>query len=405
MNQRIAAGPWRLLMLAALVALAACGKHKDGKVDDDDAPKAAPATASAAASAASQVGGDADKPINLSNDELKDAGIQLATLKPSSISVPVTLTGSVNADPDRYAKVLPRLPGRIVSVSAPLGATVNAGQALALIESIELGEVRSARAQARSEAVVAEAALERAERLAAEDIVPRKDQLRARADAERARSTLQAADDKLRMLGTSAAAPAGANQATYALVSPLAGTVIERQAVAGTLVDKEPLFVVADLSTVRVMADVFERDLGRLALGAAADVTVAAYPNQHFAGRLVYLSDTLDPATRTVKAHVEVVNRDRRLKPGMFASATVATSASEQGLALPAGAVTLIDGKPTVFVLEGKGFVPRSVEVGAELGGRVPVRQGLRAGEQVVSRGAYALKARMLKSQLGADND
>ena len=395
--------PFALLALIAALGLAGCGRQPDNKADDDDAPKAAGVAASAAASPASQA--DADKPIVLSNDELKDAGIEVETLAPSPLRVPVALTGNVIAHPDRYAKVPPVLPGRIVSVAASLGASVKEGQALAVIESIEVGEARSAHAQARSEATVADAALARADKLAAEDIVPRKEQLRARADAERAQAALQAAAGRLRMLGVAPTAPGDGNPARYAVASPLAGTVIERQAVVGTQVDKEPLFVVADLSTVRVVADVFERDLARLALHAAADVTVAAYPGEHFAGRLVHLSDTLDPATRTVKAHVEVANSARRLKPGMFASATVATNASEPGLALPAGAVMLIDGKPTVFVRSGDGFVPRGVEVGPALGGRVPLRQGLQAGEQVVSRGAYALKSRLLKSQLGADKD
>lgn len=384
-----------LFLSCSVAMLGGCSGRSDG---DDD--KRTPATAGPAASQAA----DGQKALTLTPAEMTEARAQVRAVQPQQMTVPVAVTGTIVPDPERYAKVLPRLPGRIVASPMALGSTVKVGQTLALIESIELGEARSALAQARSEAAVTEAALARAEKLSAEDIVPRKDFLRAKADAERARATQQAAVDKLRMLGVSTAADGAGVQATYALVAPLSGTLIEKQAVPGTLVDKDALFTLADLSSVRLAADVFERDLARLAVGAVADVTVEAYPGERFPGRLIYLSDTLDAATRTVKAHIEIANPRRRLKPGMFASAAVASTATEQVLAVPAAAVTLIDGQPTVFVNQGDTFTPRPVQPGPELGGQVTIRQGLRAGERVVTEGAYALKARMLKSRLASED-
>lgn len=390
-----------LAVVCLVSVLVACGDRQGAKDDDEQTSAKA---ASAPSPKASQPANDANKPLALTPAEMREAHIRVEALQLSSVMTPVSLTGSVSPNQDRIARVVPRLPGRITSVPAALGAQVMAGQTLAVLESIELGEARSALLQARSEASVADAAFARAEKLSAEDIVPRKDYLRAKADAERARAALRAASDKLRMLGVSPTVPEDHADAVYSLVAPLSGTIIEKQAVPGTLADKEPLFTVADLSNVWVITDVFERDLSRIAVGSAAEVTIAAYPNERFPGRLAYLSDTLDAATRTVKARIEVANPQRRLKPGMFASASLVTIVMQQALVLPSTAVTLIEGKPTVFIKTDGGFVPRTVETAGELGGMVTLRQGVNAGERVVVDGAYALKSRMLKSQLGSND-
>ena len=157
----------------------------------------------------------------------------------------------------------------------------------------------------------------------------------------------------------------------------------------------------ADLSTLWIEANLFEKDLGRVGVGAGAVVTVAAYPNEAFQGKLTYIAAVVDKETRTVQARVEVANPDGRLKPEMFATAAIRTGGKGKGLLLPEEAVVLMQGQPTVFVEEHGGFEPRAVELGDKLRGRVVVKAGLQAGERVVTAGTYALKARIMKSQLG----
>lgn len=391
----------RLGAFALAAVLSACGARGS---DAEDMVAASKNGAKAAASAPQAASSNPNKPLMLSDAERQQAGVRVQAIEPSTVNTPLALTGTVSANQDRIAKVVPRLPGRITSAPVSLGAQVRAGQTLAVIESFELGEARSALLQARSEAAVADAALKRAEQLSGEDIIPRKDLLRARADAQRTNASLRAAADKLQMLGVSPAVAQGRADPVYPLTAPFAGTVIEKQATAGTLVDKEPLFTVADLTTVWVIADVFERDLGKLSVGHRAQVTVAAYPGEVFAGRLAYLSDTVDATTKTVKAHIELPNPGRRLKPGMFATASLQTSSTQRVLAVPSAAVTLMNGRPAVFVDSGKGFVPRQVETGPEQGGSVVVREGLAPGERLAVEGVYALKSRLLKSQLGTND-
>ena len=164
--------------------------------------------------------------------------------------------------------------------------------------------------------------------------------------------------------------------------------------------------VLADLSRVWIEADLTESVLARVRVGAEAEVSTEAYPGVVFKGRVSYIAAVLDKDKRTVPARIEVDNRDGRLKPEMFATARIGTagSARPDALSVPASAVLLLQGMPTVFVQDKDGFEPRAIEAGERQGGRILVKSGLQAGEQVVATGAYALKARLLKSQIGDEH-
>lgn len=380
-------------VLAVTIFVAGCGRD----ADSDDTAKAPAKTSSAAAPTA------AKNVLILTPEEQKNAGIQMQVAAEVEVDVTVALNGTLLANQDRIANVLPRMSGRIVSSPVQLGAAVRAGQTLAVLESIDLGETQGAFRQARSDANVAEAALDRAQKLAAEDIIAQKDLQRARGDAERARSALRTASDKLRLLGVAPAPTGSPRDALYPVVAPLNGTVIEKHAVVGSLAESDSLFTVADLSTVWLDADVFEKDLGSLKAGGEAAVTVAAYPDQSFKGRLTYLSATMDVASRTVKARIEVPNVNGVLKPGMFASARISSGRSARALVVPAQAVTLMNDKPTVFVAGPQGIEPRSVETVTRPDGAVEIRAGLKPGDKVVVTGTYALKSRVLKSSMTKD--
>ena len=341
----------------------------------------------------------AEKLLDLSDAEIHQAGIKIQKLELQEKADQIVVTATIQANQDRLAHVAPRVPGRIVKVNASLGDRVKPGQALATLDSIELGEARSSYLQAASEAAVVQAGFDRAKRLQTENIIPEKDYLRARAEHEKARAALRAAADKLRMMGVS---PEKLSGSVFPLTAPFSGTVIEKKAVLGELAQPDAsLFTVADLSILWIESDLFEKDLGKVKVGAQAAVTVSAYPGEVFKGLLTYISSTMDRETRTVKARVEVPNTDGRLKPEMFATVAIGTGGSVKTLLVPEGAVLLLQGQPTVFVAESGGFEPRAVEVGERVQGYSVLKSGVAAGESVVVSGAYALKARLLKSQIG----
>lgn len=377
--------------LLASVAVAGCGPDKH-------AHEAAAATGAEKPDA--HAGEDL---VKLSDDEMKRAGVRVGAVAESTLSDELVLTATVRANREALAHVAPRVPGRIISISARQGDMVRAGQPLAILDSIEIGDAHSAWLQARAESALALAAFERAERLAAEQIIPAKEHQRARTELEKSRIMVAATEAKLRMLGVVPRAEPGAQaSSTFPLLAPRTGTVLERKAVTGELAKPdESLFTIADFSTLWIEANVAEKDLARVKRGAPARVTVAAYP-EAFAGKVTYIGGTMEKETRTVLARIEVANADGRLKPEMFASAAIGTGGTKTALVLPESAVTLLQGLATVFVEEGAGFEARPVELGARSGTSVEVRSGLRPGELVVIEGVYALKARALKKTIGA---
>jgi len=395
---------WLLVGSLSATLLAGCGDKPKTPENDAAQPKQTEPAGKDETTPKQEKQGEkgSEKLLALSAEEVQTAGIKVQKLEIQEKVEQAVVTATIQANQDRLAHVAPRVPGRIIKVSANLGDKVKTGQSLALLDSIELGEARSSYLQAASEAAVAQAGFDRAQRLQADNIIPEKEFLRARAEHEKARAALRAAADKLHMMGVNPEKLAGS---TFPLTTPFAGTVIEKKAVLGELAPvDQSLFTVADLSTLWIESDLFEKDLGKVKVGAQAAVTVSAYPGEVFKGRLTYISSTMDKETRTVKARVEVPNPDGRLKPEMFASAAInTTGASAKALIVPEDAVLLLQGQPTVFVAESGGFEPRAVEVGERAQGYAVLKSGVAAGESVVVSGAYALKARLLKSQISAE--
>ncbi len=387
--------------LTALLALAACGDKLPG-ADAKAAEKAS-------AKEPGKTGEHADG-LQLSDEDAKRAGIQLETLAAKPQADSITVTATIRANPDRVARVAPRVEGRVTAVSARLGEPVRAGQALATLDSLVIGEAATAWAHAQSALRIADADYRRAEALNADEIIPKKEFLRVQSEREMAAASLRAAEDRLRLLGVSAPRNAERAASTFTVAAPFAGTVIEKTATLGQLANpSEPLFVVADLSRVWIEADLGEAQLAKVRPGAAATVTVTAYPGERFSGKLTYVAAVLDKDKRTVPARIEVDNKDGRLKPEMFASATINTSGAmakttAQVLSVPDDAIVLMQGLPTVFVFEHGGYEARAIEPGAKASGRTVVKSGLVAGDQVVAAGAYALKARVLKSQISDEH-
>lgn len=342
-------------------------------------------------------------PIKLSNDEIAAAGIEVEEIAERVVAERVQATAVVRPNQTKLARVAPRIPGRIVAVNVKLGDRVRVGQALALLDSVELGEARASYLQAQSEAALAKANLDRTERLLAEELIAAKELVRARFEYQKLRIAERASGDKLRLLGAAAGSIEGVAASTFPVVTPFAGIVIEtNEAVIGALVQPDkPLFVVADLSVAWVEASLLEKDLGKVSLGNAAEVTTAAYPEAVFKGKVTYFASMLDKETRTIPVRIEVPNADGRLKPEMFARVAIETAGRGKALVVPSEAVVLMQGNPAVFIEGAAGFEPRTIEIGERLAGQVTVKEGLKPGDTVVTKGTYALKARQLKSQIG----
>ena len=186
--------------------------------------------------------------------------------------------------------------------------------------------------------------------------------------------------------------------------SPVAGAVLTIDAAVGRSVEPgDALFHVGDLDEVWLLADVYERDLAAVRTGTAMSFTVDAYGDEIFTGTIDQVGDWLDPDSRTAEVRVVVANADHRLKPNMFAKARLSLEDQEValGLALPADAVQVVEGRPSAFIEVKPGtYAARPVSVEPLPDGRARVLSGLAAGDRVVIDGAFTLKSELAKGEL-----
>ena len=339
--------------------------------------------------------------VLLDTAALRMADIRLGAAEGvASSALPVT--GTITYDANRVSHVGPKTEGRIVRLSAELGSRVRGGQALAIMESADIGTTRVGLHETRELVNIARENYERERRLEAQGISSRKEMLDARAELRRAEAALQGATERLRILG------AGQGRGgQFAVTAPFGGVVVETHASLGEVAGpSDQLFTIADLSRLWIELDIFERDLARVAEGQPATVTTAAYPNRVFPGKIVYVGDILDPEKRTVRARVEVPNEGGLLKPGMFARAEIetATGTGTRVPVVPRGAVQEVEGRTVVWVPGARPgeFHIRPVQVGAAVDSvRVMILSGLEPGERVVIAGAFTLKSELSKGEFG----
>ncbi|MGH7893283.1 MAG: efflux RND transporter periplasmic adaptor subunit, partial [Candidatus Binatia bacterium] len=262
------------------------------------------------------------------------SGIKVASVEERALGAGLRATAVIRPNENRLAHVSPPIPGRAIEVKAVLGDVVQPGQPLALLDSLELGEKKAAFLQARTTLEVTRRNAEREERLFRQRISSEKEYLEAKGEFERSDASYKAAREALRIVGLKDdelehLTWGGAEHplSHFPIVAPFGGTVIEQHVTLGELVTPaDKPYAIADLGTLWILLDIYEKDLARVAVGTGVEVRVDAYPAETFAGRIAYMSDVLDESTRTARARVELANLNGRLRPGMFATATLSLS-------------------------------------------------------------------------------
>lgn len=339
--------------------------------------------------------------IKLSNAEVQQSQLTVIPASKRSVEDQLTFTANIQANQNKLAHVTPRIEGKLSKVIANLGDRVKTGQILAEIDSIQMGEARAQYRSSKTDLALAQANFDRISKLYEDKVVPQKQLIESQSALERAKSALYADSERLRMYG----GLSEQNGSTYLLKAPFDGIVIEKNVVIGELASPaNTIFTIADMSSVWIDADVPERDLQSLAVGKSASVTVTAYPDEVFQGKVSYLSSVVDKTTRTVKARIELPNPDLKLRIDMFAKVLLSHAGTKDVFVVPNSAVVMVQGIPNVYINEKGGFTPRAVELGSRYNELVEIKSGLKEGELVVQTGVYALKARQLKSQISDEH-
>jgi Cu(I)/Ag(I) efflux system membrane fusion protein len=376
----------QLLLSAALVAVAAAvvalvtmgGGPTDGGEQSHD-------------HASSSGAGDARSPVRLDAAAARRIGVAYATAERKVVDHTVRTVGTVTYDETRIVDVNPKIEGWVERLYVDFtGAPVRRGQPLLALYSPML-------VSAQEELILARRLLDES---AAEP---------GSRTAERARQLLEAARRRLAYWDIPAGEirqieETGAPTKTLTLTSPASGFVVEKSVFEGGRIGPGMnLYRIADLSTVWVDGEVFEKDLGLVRQGQAARVTVQAYPGETFVGQVTYVYPTVTVEARTGRVRVALANPGLRLKPGMYAEVELEVAAGEKRLVVPRGAVHATGERAWVFLQTAEGtLVAREVTTGLVAGGDIEILAGLEEGDSVVASANFLIDA---ESSMGSAID
>ena len=326
----------------------------------------------------------------ISSNQLEEKPVRFVQVSEQSLPEMLDLAGKVQADPTKVFRIFPPASGRILELEVKPGDRVQRGQTLAVIESSDAATARSDFAKANVEAQRAASAADREKMLFEHGAAAEKDYIDARALFDTAIAELARARQHLEILNINPSASTD----KVSLVSPASGVVLNVSAAPGelsrSLETSDPLTTIADLATVWVVGDVYEKDIAKIERGKPVTITCDAYPGQQWTGRVDSLFGAIDPATRTLKLRIALNNSNQRLKPEMFATIHVKVG-THKATVVPTTAIIHEGQTTSVFVETGGKPEQRNVTTGETVDGEVEIVSGLQPGLRVAADGAELL--------------
>lgn len=347
-------------------------------------------------------GGEHAETVHLGAEQRDRLGVRVAEVSAGAASGSLERPARVMFDLDRVARVGPRVPAKVVRVVRDLGDRVREGEPIAVMSSVELGTAKADYLTARARLKTQREEYRREQELRERDVSSEADLLEARAAFREARAETNAAREALRLYGltreTIDSIEAGTEEplSYFRLSSPVDGVIQKRDLAPGQSVGPQETPVhVANLDSLWVMIDAFERDVPVLAEGQPVEVTVRSLPDTSFTGRTDWVSYRLDEQTRTLRVRAVVGNPDGTLRAGMFGRARIQPQGEVEYAMVPVDAVQTVEDREVVFVpgQEEGSFRPVDVKTGAENDGRVEIVSGLAPGDRAVVAGAFELKS------------
>lgn len=328
--------------------------------------------------------------------------VETTAIKRGNLSESLTVVGNLIGA--ATVEALPKVSGRLETVLVRLGDRVTRGQRLAKVEDQEIQEqVKQAQAsfdvssatirQREADMRLAQTNLDRSRNLYERQLIPKQtfDDTEARYQAAVAQVDLakaqyaqaQARLDELKI-----------NLANTVIASPVSGFIAKRALDPGAWITPNSSFIsVVDISTVRLVANIVEKDLRRVHEGLKTSVEVDAFPGEKFSGRIAHVAPVLDPATRTAQIEVVIDNAQFRLKPGMYAKVNFIVEQRDNVLVVPSNAVVDVGGRKGVFLPSDGGTAQfQPVTLGMTEPAQVEIASGIAEGTTVITTGAAALR-------------
>jgi cobalt-zinc-cadmium efflux system membrane fusion protein len=383
---RITRGAWMLDMAAALAlgcALAGCGSGQSQRAGDMTSFSAQPAKSAT--------------PELFTIPQNQMSHVQVVTLQPAKLTRTLRLSGAVAYNAFKTTPVITQMGGPVSRILVVPGEHVRQGQPMLAVTSPDYSQLFATYLKARETFRVADKNYARAQDLYEHHAIAERDLLQAESDRNQTQADMNASEQTMKILGIKnpedlAKAP---SSAAIPLRAPIGGEVVERLVSPGQVLQagQTQAFTISDMSTVWVLANVYQSDLAHIKTGDDVVVQTDAYPDS-FRGKISYVSAALDPNTRTLQARIVVNNPGAKLKKDMYCTATVTAGVIEGAIAVPDAAVLRDDeNQPFVYVATGPAqFGRRTIEIGGSENGRTQVLKGLSAGEKVVGDGSLFLQ-------------
>lgn len=363
--------------------------------------------------------------IHVEPEHVEEWGLEVALPGRTLVSSEVELPGVITTNDNRTARIASLVAGQLAGLRADLGDRVSAGQTLAVLNAPEFTRAQTEFLRAYAQAELSREDYERALVLRDERAIEEREFLRRQSLVEQHLAELRSAEvilhslgleeEQLRAMtaGLNVEARAEAQSAVDALLpirTPTSGVIIQRDAVRGDHIEPgRTLFTVSDLSTLWARLDAYEEQIPLLDASAEVIIRTSLLPDRAFPGTISFIAEQMDPELRTVRVRVDVPNPTGELKPNMYVQGFLRTvSEGPERLILPEEAIQLHEGHHTVFVRlpaeAGEAhvvFESRHVEVGETFTDGVVILEGLDGSEEVVTKGAFTLKAEITKGAGG----
>jgi cobalt-zinc-cadmium efflux system membrane fusion protein len=324
--------------------------------------------------------------------EQSKVDLKVETVHTQSTAGTLEIPGRIEADPAHLVHIYAPLSGRLMNLTLTPGQEVRKGQPIALLQSGDVAQARADFDKARIEVLRADRALDRGKLMVAHEVMSQADFQELTAVSAAAHAEQERARQRVHELGFSENGTTDTTEVT----SPISGTILDVNTASGemqrSLETANGMATVANLDTVWVTGDLFERDLSAVHPHMPVDILFAAYPGETFHGTIANIGDSLDPSTHAVKVRVVLANPGHRLKPAMFATIRISQPAQPR-IVVPLSAVLHVGNATGVYIPTAPGkYDLRNVQTGATHGNQIEIVSGLRDGDRIVTEGAAFLR-------------
>lgn len=354
--------------------------------------------------------------VTITFQALNEIGLKLIRVEEKLLSDEIVVPAKLTLNQDLEAQVGTLVPGRVHKVFVNLGDYVSEGQILMHIQGGEVGEIKAAFLKAKAQLKFTEANYKRQKGLFDQNVVSQRAALEAESEYEKALAEFNAEhkrihsiglnDDDLKEFVEKGMEDTGDHSGgVLPIKAPISGTVVERNVVVGQFIDASTnTFKIVNTSVLWGEGQIYEKDFARITGKPSVTLTFPAIEGQIFKGTVSYIGQILDEHSRTIPIRAIVSNADQRLKPEMFGEMQISMAGNSKGVVVPVESVVKEKSETYVFVsINDSTFSRRIVEIGSQKGNWVEIRNGVKAGEMIVSKGTFFLKSELLKSSLGEE--